>query len=125
MADTSLPLNPTLTFKHISVHMVHILARLQAKRLVQEQLRNAGVRLTLVPPREVNERATAYLHDHPEIWREALARAHLIDDAEGQRKEKRKLRRAQLALLRRSVSQSDHAKVAIEKTQQFPQPKGD
>jgi hypothetical protein len=33
------PLNPELTFQHISVHMIHILARLQAKRLVQEQLR--------------------------------------------------------------------------------------
>ena len=85
MAANSLPLNPTLTFKHISAGMVHILARLQAKRLVQEQLRNAGVRLTLVPPREIAEKATAYLHDHPEVWREALARAHLIDDAEGQR----------------------------------------
>jgi len=45
------PLNPSLTFKHISVHMVHILARLQAKRLVQDQLRSEGVRLSLVSPR--------------------------------------------------------------------------
>ena len=36
MATNSLPLAPT--FKHISVHMIHILARLQAKRLVQGQL---------------------------------------------------------------------------------------
>src|SRR5262249_4226495 len=93
------PLNPSLTFKHISVHMVHILARLQAKRLVQDQLRSEGVRLSLVSPREVNERATAYLHDHPEVWREALERAHRLDDVEGQRKARQKLRREQLARL--------------------------
>ena len=110
MAANSLPLNPTLTFKHISVHMVHILARLQAKRLVQEQLKADGVRLTLVPPREIAEKATAYLHDHPEVWREALARAHLFDDAEGRKKEKRKLRREQLALIR-SVYRSDNAEI--------------
>ena len=75
---TDIPLNPTLTFKHISVHMVHILARLAAKRLVQEQLRAEGVRLSLVKPREVNERATTYLHDHPEVWSLALQRAHQI-----------------------------------------------
>jgi len=48
MAAPSLPLNPTFTFKHISVHMVHILARLAAKRLVQEQLRADGLRVSLV-----------------------------------------------------------------------------
>ena len=103
MADHNLPLNPTLTFKHISVHMIHILARLQAKRLVQEQQRNEGVRVSLVPPREISAKAQVYLQSHPELYREALARAHLIDDAEGQRKEKRKLRREQLARLDRPV----------------------
>ena len=97
MATNSLPL--AHTFKHISVHMIHILARLQAKRLVQEQLRNDGVRVTLVAPREINEKATAYLATHPEIWREAIARAHLIDEMEGQRKHRQKLRRAELARL--------------------------
>src|SRR6516164_9365854 len=91
------PLNPDFTFKHISVHMIHILARLQAKRLVQEQLRNEGVRVTLVPPRVIAEKATALLASQPEIWREAITRAHLIDAAEGRRKEKRKLRSEQLA----------------------------
>jgi protein involved in temperature-dependent protein secretion len=98
---TNIPLNPTLTFKHISVHMVHILARMAAKKAVQAQLRDQGVRVSLVPPREINERATTYLAQHPEVWREALARAHLIDDAEGQRKDRQKLRRAELARLRK------------------------
>jgi hypothetical protein len=87
------------TFKHISVHLIHVLARLQAKRLVQDQLRGEGVRVSLVSPREINERATALLRD-PAIWREAIARAHLIDEAEGERKARRKLRREQLARLR-------------------------
>jgi hypothetical protein len=56
-----------------------------------------GVRVSLVPPRVINEKATAYLHDHPEVWREALRRAHQIDDAEGQRKVQQKLRREELA----------------------------
>jgi hypothetical protein len=66
----------------------------------------------------------AYLNDHPEVWREALAKAHLIDEQEGQRKERQRLRRAQLAA-RRSVYPSDNAKTPIEKTQENPQPKGD
>jgi hypothetical protein len=95
------PLNPDFTFRHISVHMIHILARLQAKRLVQEQLRNEGVRVTLVPPRIIAEKATAYLSQHPEVWREAITRAHLIDDAEGERKARQRLRRAELARMKR------------------------
>ena len=97
-ADKPLP----ETFKHISAHMVHVLARLAAKRKVQEQLRAEGVRLTLVKPREVQERATEYLAQHPEVWTQALARAHLIDEEEGQRKERQRLRREELRQ-RRSV----------------------
>jgi hypothetical protein len=125
MATNSLPLNPELTFTHISVHMIHILARLQAKRLVQEQLRAEGRRLTLVKPREVQERATAYLRDHPEVWKEAIAKAHRLDEMEGQRKDRQRLRREQLARLRRPVATSDQAKTAIEKTQEKMQPVGD
>ena len=97
MATNSLPLPET--FQHISVHMVHILARLQAKRLVQDQLRAEGRRLSLVSPREVQELATAYLRDHVEVWKEALARAHKLDEMEGQRKDRQRLRREQLARL--------------------------
>ena len=87
------------TFQHISVHMVHILARLAAKRLVQDQLRAQGRRISLVSPREVQELATAYLRDHVEVWKEAMETAHKLDQMEGQRKEQRKLRREQLARL--------------------------
>ena len=97
MATNSLPLPDT--FKHISVHMVHVLARLQAKRLVQDQLRAEGRRLSQVSPREVQELATAYLRDHVEVWKEALARAHKLDEMEGQRKDRQRLRREQLGRL--------------------------
>jgi len=91
------PLNPELTFQHISIHVVHILARYMAREEVKRQLRADGVRNVL--PRTINELATQYLHDHPEIWRAAITKAHEIDDKEGLRKEKRKLRREQLARL--------------------------
>jgi hypothetical protein len=53
---TDIPLNPS--FKHIRAGMVHVLARLQAKRLVQEQLRGEGVRLSQVKPRGPHQWAT-------------------------------------------------------------------
>jgi protein involved in temperature-dependent protein secretion len=102
MADTK-PLHPDYEFKHISVHVIHILARMMAKKLVQEQLRDQGLRVTLVPPRVINERATTYLAQHPEVWREAITMAHRIDEKEGQRKARQKLRREELRQ-RRSVT---------------------
>ena len=117
---TNKPLHPDFEFKHISCHIIHVLARLQAKRLVQEQLRNEGVRVTLVPPRVIAEKATALLASQPEIWREAITRAHLIDEMEGRKKEKRKLRREQLARLDRPVCTTGSANRGTEKTQLFP-----
>jgi hypothetical protein len=75
-----------------------------ARETIKAQLRADGVRVTLVLPRHINECATAYLSQHPEVWRVALERAHRIDDKEGQRKEKRKLRREELRQ-RRPVNQ--------------------
>ena len=98
------PPNPDYEFQHIGVCAVHILARLMAKKAVQEQLHNAGVRALYVRPSEINERARAYLHEHPEIWREAITMAHRIDYKEGQRKERLRLRRAELRQLRKSPS---------------------
>jgi len=62
-------------FKLVGTHAINVLARLAAKNAVKEQLRNQGRRLTLVPIREINERAIAYLADHPELYQEALERA--------------------------------------------------
>jgi hypothetical protein len=104
MAIDNVPLNPQLTFTHISVHVIHMLARMMAREAVRAQLRNEGVNPQHVPPREINERATTYLHDHPEVWRDATTRAHRIDEKEGQRKERQKLRGQELARLRKSRS---------------------
>ena len=93
------PLNPDYEFKHISCHVIHILARYLAREEVKRQLRADGVRNVL--PRQINELATAYLAQHPEIWREAITKAHEIDDKEGLRKARQRLRREQLARLHR------------------------
>jgi hypothetical protein len=54
------------------------LARLAARNAVKEQLRAQGVRLTLVPPCEINTKASAYLALHPELMDEARERAHRL-----------------------------------------------
>jgi hypothetical protein len=63
------------TFRPISSSAVHVLARMAAKRQVQEQLRAQGVRVTLVPPREIAEKAKAYLDANPHLYEEAYSRA--------------------------------------------------
>ena len=63
------------SFSHIGNHAINVLARLAAKNAVKEKLRGDGVRLTLVPPREISEQAQRYLADHPELYREAFERA--------------------------------------------------
>jgi NAD(P)-dependent dehydrogenase (short-subunit alcohol dehydrogenase family) len=66
-----------------------------AKRAVVQELREAGVRVTLVMPAEINQRATAYIASHPEIiWPLAQERARQIEEAEEARKaRRRKVRR--------------------------------
>jgi hypothetical protein len=115
------PLNPEMEFKHISVCAVHILVRLMARKAVALALRNEGVNALHVMPRDINDRARAYLRDHPEVWREAIAVAHRIDEKEGQRKERQRLRRAELAKLRasRSVYRTGSANAGTEMTQVF------
>jgi hypothetical protein len=98
------PLNPDYEFQHIGVHAVHILVRLMAKDAVRAQLRNEGINARFALPRELNEKARAYLRDHPEVWKEAIAMAHRIDEKEGKRKERLRLRRKELAQLRKSPS---------------------
>jgi hypothetical protein len=57
---------------------VMILARLAAKRAVQDQLRANGVRVSLVPPAQVMRQAGEYLASHPELYQLALERAHKL-----------------------------------------------
>jgi hypothetical protein len=75
---TNIPLNPELTFKHISASAVHVLARMAARRAVQEELRAQGVRVSLVKPAEISAKAQVYLSQHPELYREALERAQRL-----------------------------------------------
>jgi hypothetical protein len=51
------------------------LARLAAKRAVQDQPRAQGVRVSLVPLAEVMRKAREYLDAHPELYQQALERA--------------------------------------------------
>jgi hypothetical protein len=107
MAANSLPLkplNPDIEFQHISCHVIHILARLMAKDAIRAQLKNEGIDARFVLPRDLNERATAYLRDHPEVWKAAISMAHRIDEKEGRRKERQRLRREELR--RRAVRNS-------------------
>jgi hypothetical protein len=53
------------SFEHISIMAVKVLARLAAKKAVQAELKDAGVRVTLV----------AYLLNHPELYVAAHERA--------------------------------------------------
>jgi hypothetical protein len=62
-------------FKLVGAVAVKVLARSAARRVVQEQLRAQGVRVSHVRYAEIMSRANAYLSDHPELYREALERA--------------------------------------------------
>jgi hypothetical protein len=42
---------------HSANHAINVLARLAARNAIKEQLRDQGVRVTLVPIREITERA--------------------------------------------------------------------
>jgi hypothetical protein len=54
------------------------LARLAAKRAVQDNLRAQGVRVTLFPIAELMRQAGEYLAAHPELYQLALERAHKL-----------------------------------------------
>ena len=53
---------------HSANHAINDCARSIAKNAVKEQLRAQGVRVTLVPIREIHEKAQRYLADHPELY---------------------------------------------------------
>jgi hypothetical protein len=70
------------SFKPIGKHAVYILARLAAKKAVQDELRAQGVRVTLCKPADIAAQAKVYLEQHPELWSLARERARkmgLID----------------------------------------------
>jgi hypothetical protein len=87
MATNSLPQS---TFQPISASAVHVLARLAAKKAVQEQLRADGVRVSLLKPADISVRAADYLANHPELYRAALYRAQQMAQDDELRKARRR-----------------------------------
>jgi hypothetical protein len=72
-------------FKPIGTHAIGILARLEARKAVQAEIRDQGARPSQVPPAEISERAMAYLDAHPELLEQAMQRTwrwSLLDQVE-------------------------------------------
>ena len=78
MANSILPQDKLSEFQPISASAVHVLARMAARRAVQEELRSQGVRVSLVKPAEISAKAHSYLSQHPELFKEALERAQRL-----------------------------------------------
>jgi hypothetical protein len=78
MASNSLPQSTLKTFQPISASAVHVLARLAARNAVKQQMRDAGVRVSLVPPREINAKANEFLALHQELYAEAREHAQRL-----------------------------------------------
>jgi hypothetical protein len=60
---------------HSANHAINLLARSAAEKAVKEQMRAQGRRMSLVPIREITEKADEYLAQHPELYQQALERA--------------------------------------------------
>jgi hypothetical protein len=65
----------TKPFKPIGAVAINVLARVAAKKAVQEELKAQGVRVTLVKPAEIAAQAKAYLEANPHLYEEAIQRA--------------------------------------------------
>jgi hypothetical protein len=66
-------------FRPISASALNVLALMHAKKVVREQMRDEGRRITLVSPAELNAKARAYLAEHrAELYGEAIATAWAI-----------------------------------------------
>ena len=71
--------------KPIGAVAINVLARVAAKKAVQEQLKAQGVRVALVKPADIAAQAKAYLDANPHLYEEAYSRAwrmRLIEQAE-------------------------------------------
>jgi len=73
MAQADNSLSP---FRPISASAVQVLALMAAKKVIREQMRDEGRRITLVPPAEIAVKARAYLAEHrAELYATAIATA--------------------------------------------------
>jgi hypothetical protein len=66
------------SFEHVSRHAIAVLARLAARRAIEAELKDKGVRVYLVRPAEIKDRARTYLELHPELYAQAEERARLL-----------------------------------------------
>ena len=74
-----------MAFKPIGTHAVNVLARLEARNAVKQEIRDQGARPSSVKSAEISERARAYLDAHPELYEEAMQRTwrwSLLDQVE-------------------------------------------
>jgi hypothetical protein len=78
MATRSLSPKQIAERAQLARQAVMVFARLAAKRAIQDQLRAAGVRVSLVPPAEIMRQAGEYLASHPELYQLALERANKL-----------------------------------------------
>jgi hypothetical protein len=80
MAQAVRSLSPKRIAERTQLHRqaVMVLARLAAKRAVQEALRAQGVRVSLFPHAELMRQAGEYLANHPELYQLALERARKL-----------------------------------------------
>jgi hypothetical protein len=80
MAQAVRSLSPKRIAERTQQHRqaVMLFARLAAKRAVQDEMRAQGVRVTLVFPATITEKAREYLDTHPELYQLALERAHKL-----------------------------------------------
>jgi len=101
---------------HSANRAINYCARSIAQSAVKEQLRDQGVRVTLVPVHEIEEKAREYLANHPELYvqaRERAVRMGWIEEPQGV------LVTPDWWGKRRPVTQTGSAKSGTEKTQLF------
>jgi hypothetical protein len=79
-----------MAFQPLSRHVITLIARMAAQRAIQEQLRDQGVRVSLVPMRQIREQADIYLSQHPELFDFARERAQRMADEDELRKARRR-----------------------------------
>src|SRR6516165_9581943 len=69
---------------HSAKHAISFLARSAARNAVTEQLRDQGVRVSLVPTRDIHAQADEYLRQHQELFDQARERAERMGWVEEQ-----------------------------------------
>jgi hypothetical protein len=79
----------TSSFEHVSRHAIAVLARIAARKAIEAELKDRGVRTYLIRPAELADRARVYLDQHPELFKVAEERARLLGLFEKQPKRPR------------------------------------